>query len=373
MAAPIESSTRGSGGEVVPLPIEGLTSGIEPVWVTVEEGRAPTRTARPVVPLRGHGGPVGPDVSIGAGEPLAVALQRICVGQLDRTLVALGQGADLDDGIHTARKAMKRTRAILRLCRYEIGDRVFRVENVVLRDAARRISPVRDAAVRLETLAIIVAPHEEQLVPEAFAFLRTELARRHREQLESLDQTGSVPEVTAMVEAARSRYAGWPTDTSDGRVPGRAVISDAFDAVEPGLRRTYRRGRRAMASARTSPESFHEWRKSAKYLRYQMETLEPVWPSVLGGLARTADNLSETLGTEHDLAVLSELVTDQQNLSPRRGERKLLLSLIGHKQQSLREEAWVLGTRVYAESPAGFTARIGSYWNAWRPPILSNS
>lgn len=48
--------------------------------------------------------------------------------------------------IHGARKALKRARANLRLLRDAVGKTAYICENVVLRDAARPLSGVRDAA-----------------------------------------------------------------------------------------------------------------------------------------------------------------------------------------------------------------------------------
>src|SRR5262245_20721497 len=57
-----------------------------------------------------------------------------------------------DRGAHEARRLLKKARAVLRLLRPWLGDKVYRRENVVLRDAAREISPLRDAKVQIDLL-----------------------------------------------------------------------------------------------------------------------------------------------------------------------------------------------------------------------------
>jgi hypothetical protein len=62
---------------------------------------------------------------------------------------------DLNPAVHEARKDLKKLRAVLRLVRDDLGDAVYRSENVRFRDAGRMLSGARDAHVRVETLAAL--------------------------------------------------------------------------------------------------------------------------------------------------------------------------------------------------------------------------
>src|SRR6201999_1755839 len=53
-------------------------------------------------------------------------------------------GDALAEAIHGARKDLKKARAALRLVREELGEDIFKRENVALRDAARLLSASRD-------------------------------------------------------------------------------------------------------------------------------------------------------------------------------------------------------------------------------------
>jgi CHAD domain-containing protein len=136
-----------------------------------------------------------------------------------------------------------------------------------------------------------------------------------------------------------------------------AVKGDNWSIVGPALKDIYRRGRRALAGARDehSPEAFHEWRKQAKYLRYALETLEPVWPPVIRTLAGEARTLTDYLGDEHDLTVLRQHI----------GAGELLRVLIGKRQTELRDKAVALGAKLYEEKPKHFIHRFAEYWHEW--------
>lgn len=304
-------------------------------------------------------------------ETLAAGLRRVTLDQFDRALAGLTDPeADRDEAVHETRKAIKRLRAVLRMVRDEVGERVYRAENMVLRDTARRLSGVRDGAVMVEAVQKLRAHYGDYLARGAFAELEAALGERHqRRRRQVLEDAETLPSVVRTLRAARARYAAWPADASEA-VGGRRVIRPGFEALGPGVGRTYRRGRKGLELARSQPSAvhFHEWRKEVKYLRHQMEVLEPLWPEVVGGLARSLDDLGEVLGEEHDLAVLLQLVAAVPTLCPHPVERSLLAAVAQHRRGELQLAGLVMGARIYAESPPRFLSRLEAYWEAWSTP-----
>jgi CHAD domain-containing protein len=306
--------------------------------------------------------PGGPGLS--RDEALGPGIKRICLEYLDRACTALAHPDDgREIGIHTARKAMKRARAMIRLTRDTVGEAAFRNENAVLRDAARGIATARDRAVRLLTLERLEERHAASVPAGIFASLREALAAGQGPEAGAAGTPAEIIDSLTTLRTCRRRFAAWAVE---GTGPGG--VADDFAAIAPGLRRVYRQGRSRMTEAyRMGTEAaFHRWRKSAKYLRYQIEALEPAWPEVLGSLASAADRLAETLGDEHDCALLGETVAAAPGLLPDDAERRLLAALVAEEQDRLRRWAHPLGELVYAEPPAAFVARLGAYWAAWR-------
>jgi hypothetical protein len=112
-----------------------------------------------------------------AHRTLPSNIKRIATEQVDRTLGQLRHPPyyDRDVAVHDARKCFKKIRAVLRLVRDEIGADCYKQENVCYRDAGRRLSDIRDSAVRVETVDEITQHFDDQLAPEAFATLRDRL------------------------------------------------------------------------------------------------------------------------------------------------------------------------------------------------------
>ncbi len=312
---------------------------------------------------------------LAADERLSEGMRRVTLEQLDGAIDGLTRGdGDIDTAVHEARKAMKRLRAILRLVRDAIGDDVYRAENALLRDTARLLAPMRDGAVIVEAVEELRTRYGDRLGPGVFDDVVQRLTERHlRRRRRVLDDEMILPTVVRNLRSARARYRSWPTDGDDHAAALVKVhpLRHSFETIAPGLARTYDRGRREMRRAFRNPveHHFHQWRKRVKYLRHQVELLRPLWPDVLKAEARQIDLLGETLGDEHDLAVMLQLVAALPDLCPDPVDRSLLAALAQHRRAELRTAARVLGTRIYAEPTDAFVRRFAAYWRAWQTPV----
>jgi len=268
--------------------------------------------------------------------PSKSAAKRICK-QLDKRIQSAldtsGKKRLSDTDVHEVRKSLKKARASLRLLRPGLRGSDFSSANSNLREAARPLAPIRDAKVLPETLRK-VARHYRKPV------------RALHVQLQSQVGPFDLAHSRRLLREARARLKHLD------------VRADNWDLVGPALKDIYRRGRHALAEARSqdTPEAFHEWRKQAKYLRYTLETLEPLWPPVIHALVAEAHQLTNYLGDDHDLAVLSQ----------QPGREVALGSMIEPFQIELRHAALALGAKLYEEKPKVFTRRFAQYWRAWR-------
>jgi CHAD domain-containing protein len=299
-------------------------------------------------------------------ERLSDGLRRLSLEEVDRAIGGLLGGSDVDVAIHEARKSMKRLRAVLRLIRDELGEDRYRQENDLLRNTARLIAPVRDSAVRLETVSTIRSRFSPHLKRSAFERLEHNLRIRH---LDARTRVGEDPEtlrrVVYALRSARARYRVWPAEADPKETWRAHPVAHSFEAMRGGLVRTYRRGSKEMKEAHKAPtaHNFHWWRKRVKYLRHQMELLRPMFPEVLDGYIDALDHLGELLGEEHDLAELVALVTNEPELCVDGAELTMITALAEHRRTELQAAALAIGLKVYAESPSAFADRMAAYWS----------
>jgi len=147
---------------------------------------------------------------------------------------------------------------------------------------------------------------------------------------------------------ALARLASWKLTRED------------WPAIEPGVRRVYRAGHRALSRAAENPtvENLHEWRKQSKYLWHQLQLLENTLPDKEKELIEQTHKLATILGEDHDLAVFrATLAADPLTYGGHRALKDLFVIVDRHRQEFQRQ-AFVLGRAAYSDAPKAFIGRI---------------
>ncbi len=286
-------------------------------------------------------------------EGVREGLLRVAREQLDTALHALHDEIDDDPvaAVHTARKAVKKERSLLRLARAAVPAKLRRAENAALRRAARGLSDARDAEVMIQTLDKLAERFAGQLPQSSFAAVREPLQHERDAERARLVESAAASGSAGQLSGARARVDGWE------------LRSGGWPALEAGLERSYRRGRRAMRDAkrRRDPERLHAWRKRAKDLWYHERLLGAVAGPAVRGHAKDLHRLTDLLGDDHDLAVLRARLADDPV-----PDVDGVIGLIDHRRAEVEGEAFRLGARIYAEKPQAFVRRMRSAWRAGR-------
>ena len=292
-------------------------------------------------------------------ESLRKGVRRMVRKQMEGALEYLDgpNKGSRDEAVHEVRKCFKKIRALLRLVRFAISAKSYRGENICFRDAARPLTEVRDAKIFLETLDQLIEHFKEHVVGRSFGDVRKALQENLRGvRKRVLDEQNAFAVAAETVRQALGRIKSW------ANVPNKGAV------VSEGLEDVYRRARVAYGAAAAEPtvEHLHEWRKQAKYLRYQLEVLRPIWPERMEELAKEADRMGDLLGDDHDLAVLRLMLTGDPRPVADEGEREALLALIDRRRAELEQEVLLLGERFFQDRPRELARRLMGYWKTWR-------
>jgi CHAD domain-containing protein len=293
---------------------------------------------------------------LGEAESTREGLRRCAREELERAIHDLTERVRDDpvEAVHDARKSLKKERSLLRMARGSLPASERRRENGVLRDAGRRLSVARDADVMIEALQKIAERYAGQFPATAVDGIRERLeGERELARLE-LMASGATSAVAHDLKEALPRVEEWRLRTG------------GWKAIARGLRRGYRDGRKAFARARKDPtaENLHEWRKRGKDLWYHLRLLEDTAPHTVSAHADDAHLLTDLLGDDHDLTLLRQSLLARARDVP--ADTAAVVGAIEHRQGQLREEAFYLGQRIYAESPKAFTDRMHAYWKGSR-------
>ena len=288
-----------------------------------------------------------------ASQSVRANVRRVARDRLDDAIEALeaaARGDDVHEQVHRARKRAKQVRALTRLVRGsapQLHDEV----NTAIRDAARRVSALRDREALLETLDDVLAVDPIDGVEEAVATVRAVL---------EADRDQAVDHAVDEVEAALGAFRTVREGVGDWTVP------DGPEAITGGFAKTYGRGRRALEAVRehATTEALHEWRKRVKYHRHHVELLEALWPPVTTVWEAQLHRLSDLLGDDHDLAVLRGVLEDRSDLDP--DAVRVLAAVLDRRRAELQQDAVLLGRRLFALEPDVLTAQVATWWAAWQ-------
>ncbi|WP_175566962.1 CHAD domain-containing protein [Rhodovulum sp. ES.010] len=279
------------------------------------------------------------------------ALRRIAVEEVDSALAELDDAEmDLHEKVHQVRKRAKKLRGLIRLVRPHFPDHAR--ENAAIRDAARRISGLRDREARVETYDKLMVATGATGFDEVHAHLVAvrDAASGHDHVADDLAA------FRAEFEALRARAAGW------------SLSARGFKAYRPGLEKMFARARKGRRAAAESPDAatIHDWRKAVKYHWYHTRLMAPISPEALERRAGQLKDLSEFLGDHHDLAVLDAFIAEAQELPGDAALWQAFRARIAARQDVLESEAQALAARLFASPAKDLGKRWKSWWKAWK-------
>src|SRR4051812_15574206 len=230
-------------------------------------------------------------------ETVAKAARRLSCGRIEHALECL-KNCEHAEAIHCARKDFKKARAVLRLVRAQIPEKKYRRILRHFRKAAEKLAGPRDACVIYRTLTNLRQHFKGQLAPNALSHLRHELGNASDEAMKCFAEKQTVSAVERHLRRATTELK-------------RLELSrNGWKALSPGVKKAYSSGQRGYERVlnNPTPRDFHEWRKRAKELWYQVVLLKPLWPEQLDAMASELKALGEHLGDYHDLAMLRQRI-----------------------------------------------------------------
>ncbi len=295
------------------------------------------------------------EYTIRRGEPVSEEIKRIIDGRVEAGIEHIDGDTDRHETVHEVRKRCKEVRAAVRLVRPVLPT--YSEENAHYRDAARRVSEIRDAHAAIETFDDHVRPAAKDdgaLSGDELDGIRETLIGRRDEVAAEKDLEQRLENVRADLIEGRER------------VPDLPIATEGYDAVAGGLRKSYKRARNRMEEAYEDPEfeRFHEWRKRIKYHRYHTRLLRSIWVGPMKARRSELKTLSDVIGYENDLAEFSMMMRDEDLFGE--DTREVLSRVIEGRRGELHREGRPLGERLFAEEPDQLVVRFGRYWEATR-------
>jgi CHAD domain-containing protein len=284
------------------------------------------------------------------GRGVGFELRRLLEHQLHIASDALH--GDADD-VRSARRRLKKARAILQAAQPALGDVCSSIDRQ-LRRAGHLLTPVADADAVIRTLDALRGFLRARLPDDQIALLRTALGR---EAARLRDGSADVSERVIRI-LTKQREA---LEEFDSAACGVHSMAGA-------VRRARRNARAARRHAFAHPTTaaFHAWRRRVKTEWYLLRLLDDVSGHRLIDDERRLEQLDGCLGQLNDLAVLQNYVRERSPL-PRSDTARALMAIRGSARDLKRHTRLLAG--ALDEAPRQLEERVLALWLSPRPRI----
>jgi CHAD domain-containing protein len=221
-----------------------------------------------------------------------IALRDYGLAELATAIEDLAlRGGRVHEGVHQARKAIRRTRALLSLGRPALGPGAALVDRKLCA-ANRRLSSLRDAHALVETLDRLGAKARDDATRTALDRARSIAARRRAAMAASPEFAQALQHALAIVATLRAALLGlpWASVTS-------ASVHEAMDKAH---RKAWAARERALD--RNHADDWHRWRRRMRRISQQRRAaLAAGLPLPDAGLDK---HVAEQLGVLQDVSLL---------------------------------------------------------------------
>ncbi len=288
-------------------------------------------------------------------EAIQAGVRRIATQQIDLAISEIDDASvDLHATVHQVRKRCKKLRGLIRLIRPALGGE-YNVANAAFRDTASPLSGLRDARSMIVAFDDLTEQFGSQVQPDVLGTIRDALSRR---LIEVTDD-----EIKLTFAFVRQQLVDSRKRANDWR-----LSATGFMAIGDGVAKTHHRAAACLKAALDDPstEVLHQLRKRVKYHWYHVRLLRSVWPAMMNPYAAELNELGESLGKDHDLAVLGETITTFHEDIGSRADIKAFIDLMQQRRERDSATAIAAARRAFAQPTDAWVKRIKALWKLWR-------
>ena len=272
-------------------------------------------------------------------ENIGNELREAILSQITNSL-GLETNSDSSDEVkvHELRKVVKRCRALLKLLRPALDESSFYDLDEILGRSARLLTDQREATVNLRTFINLTNRSKTRLPDDLKNNILNELTKN----------------INQSYNLAQNNF---PNQLHESLL-SLMLIKDKFENLilhhiedkdlKLLLRKTYQKTAKLYGDARFSldTEIIHKWRKFTKHLLFQLKLSPFQTKGKMGRMISSLEELSDTLGNEHDLAIMEDYLKSNFEFSS--NDQQQIHLIVSKERSRLQKRAFIIGAKLFS-------------------------
>jgi CHAD domain-containing protein len=241
-----------------------------------------------------------------------------------------------EEAVHDIRVLMKKARATVRLLESQIEDELFSKENNSYREIGRMMTINRETSVQRKTLKLLKKENKDlffrlQENPTVMSLLE----KPELHETENEIQRAEI--LNELLGKAASRLRFYNLDNLNPDILLRQLEKTYTISSELYLK----------CRIKPKPETLHELRKRSKDFLYQLYFFRPLNPSLVKGLEKRLDSLSQNLGKYNDLTQIIKLLGYKYGSAENNDGINELATVIRNKQDEYLFKVWPQAYKIF--------------------------
>ena len=285
------------------------------------------------------------------GSPVRTEVRRLAATLLEEAAGELrGIDDDLSGAVERLSERLRELRSLIRLVRFEIGEKAYRLEEKRLRDLCRSLEPIRQSSAMIAAAEHLTEGPGRLNQLQAGALV-SRLQNRHLEIAFGLAQSSTRDEIDRqLAEAGRS-------------LPLLPIRGEGYPVFRKGFETVAELGFERMLSARSKKTTEHlrAWGRQAGHLGRALAFLSAPWSNVIVPLAEESLRLNQLLQQSDDRSQLVKILATDRTLA-HRSLRRAIREDLQQRNRTILPTIFRLGQMIHAEPPQHLAARVGDYW-----------
>lgn len=212
-----------------------------------------------------------------------------------------------EKAVHDIRVLMKKSRAVLKLASPQIDDPFFERDITELREVGRMLRSQRETSVQRKILKEFRKEYPRIFSELSENEMLTQLLEKQESPQEPSEEIKTLLEqIDSLLNKTAYRIRFQSMNLIDPQLLIKELDHTFLDVVG------------AYLNCRNNPkqEMLHRFRKKSKDFLYQLYIFRPLNPSVVKGLEKKLDNMTQNLGKNNDIAqIIKDLDYNNKNKS----------------------------------------------------------